>query len=226
MQFYSLNGKLVETSSNESLSSLRILNSAFEQCKVDQNLASNEAFMRSALQLFLDSGANWSVPGAAIASHKVSPVENDFRNSNVYLKFKFFNEELTNIDAQQSKAVQSIYPACCVYVVFELEHSKRLCLQSLEVPDVVANGCVSAHSVKSSSKFRNEVLDVLEPTEPNNILWANVEITPLDRRIRQFASILLSGGVLVASYFIVQSVGGSSSSNQAIVIGLVSDTKL
>jgi hypothetical protein len=129
---------------------------------------------------------------------------------------------LQELDQELRRLAQHAYPVCRVYVVFAQEHSKRVCLQSLEVPDLVSSGLMADSSGSTRALFRGEVLEVLEPPEPNNILWRNLEVTDLQRRFRQFCSVCLTTGVLTACYFILSVIPLKDSTAIGIVVGVVS----
>jgi hypothetical protein len=68
-------------------------------------------------------------------------------------------------------AAQRYYPTCRVYVTFELESEQRRCKQAMEVPDISAYLNLKK-DVLPEHMYRGEnVLDVVEPPEPDAILW-------------------------------------------------------
>eukprot|EP01033_Poteriospumella_lacustris_P004524 gene4524-3233_t len=113
------------------------------------------------------------------------------------------------------------YPVCRVYCTFEKEEQQRLCLQELEVPDINAMLDIKDYS-NTRLLFRNEnVLNVKEPCEPDNILWANLSTNKMTRLASSIFSVLISVGLLVAVWFITDIVGNRNSSALGIVIGCI-----
>lgn len=113
------------------------------------------------------------------------------------------------------------YPVCRVYCTFEKEEQQRLCLQELEVPDINAVLNIKDYS-NTRLLFRNEnVLNVKEPCEPDNILWANLSTNKMTRLVSSIFSVLISVGLLVAVWFITDVVGNRNPSALGIVIGCI-----
>lgn len=131
---------------------------------------------------------------------------------------------LATIDQQLVVIAEKVYPVCRVYATFEMEACKRICLDALEVPDIEAycgaGACCS--SGKTTVQFENDVLDVVEPPEPSNVLWENLEVTDYHRRFRQLLSAGGSVLVLWACLLLVQYFSYSPTL-VGIIVGLVSN---
>jgi len=50
------------------------------------------------------------------------------------------------------------------------------------------------------------LLDVIEPTEPDNILWENTEVGDFQRRRLQFVASALACGIIIVCFYIMQTV--------------------
>lgn len=227
-----------------------VMQNAYHHAIEAENLEVNEAFMRSALSTLFAHAAdifpvgrvvnNMNTSGATsnesaefaaapghvmVAASKVQPMgvgELSLEANALISESERVSARLREIDLEVNKLSQHVYPVCRVYVVFAQEFNKRICIQSLEVPDLVSSGVMADTTGSTRALFRGEVLEVLEPPEPNNILWRNLEISDSYRRLRQFCSICLTAGVLTGCYFIISLIPLKQSTNIGIVVGIVS----
>jgi hypothetical protein len=65
------------------------------------------------------------------------------------------------------------------------------------------------------------VLDVIEPPEPDNIIWRNMEVNPVRRRLLTFFFHILSSGILIMAYYLILEAKKVSVSMLALSIGCV-----
>jgi hypothetical protein len=87
---------------------------------------------------------------------------------------------LHNLEAQLAEAYVKRYEACRVYVTFETEKEKQTALKELEVPgiDAILDRPNKSRSDSQRHAFRGRnILDIVEPAEPNNIIWKNAEVS-------------------------------------------------
>jgi len=216
------------------------MHTAFSKAIKAENLGMNEEFVRlavttmasSASDVFPNGGksarSRGTVDGGeSVAAAKVVPARGlSAEAAALIAEAERVATKLNELDAKVKVLSQHVYPACRVYVVFAQEHSKRVCLQSLEVPDLVSSGIMADTSGSTHALFRGEVLEVLEPPEPNNVLWRNLEVTDMNRRLRQFCSVCLTVGVLIACYYIISTIPLKESTSIGIVVGIVSRNML
>jgi hypothetical protein len=116
------------------------------------------------------------------------------------------------------------YPVARVYAIFELEEEQRLCLQALEVPDIVA--IFDLHSSTYTSQARklfrkHDVLNVQEPVEPDDVLYFNLGLSRGTRLTNQVLSISGTIGVYIAVWYFVAIVKQTISPYLGLVISLV-----
>lgn len=132
---------------------------------------------------------------------------------------------LLRLKERFARALQEVcrrtFPVCRVYCTFELEEHQRLCLKELEVPDINAILDIKDRS-QTRKLFRNDnVLNVKEPCEPDNILWANLGITTSRRMWSNALSIVISIGLLAAVWYITLAVRVSAPNVIGFVIGVI-----
>lgn len=73
-------------------------------------------------------------------------------------------------------------------MTFEYEEHQRLCLTELKVPDIEAILDIKDYSNAKRLFRADSVLDVREPPEPDNILWANLML-PTRKKVSDATSI-------------------------------------
>lgn len=129
-------------------------------------------------------------------------------------------KDYAKVNEKLEKAYLQTYPTCRVYVTFEFEESKQLCMKELEVPDIYA--ILDLKQSHPRNMFRGgNVLDVSEPPEPDSVLWENIEIKRLDKMYYEGMADILTIAVLVGSYYIIDYTLGSTSLVLSIIIGFV-----
>ena len=85
--------------------------------------------------------------------------------------------KLQDIESRLNEAYIQRYDACRVYVTFETEEEQSSVLRELEVPNIEA---ILDRPVPHTRAFRGvNTLDVVEPAEPDNVLWQNLELLPM-----------------------------------------------
>lgn len=130
-----------------------------------------------------------------------------------------YAKRLEKLEAELATAYTLTYPTCRVYVTFEQEEHQRLCLEELEVPDIAA--ILDLKSLQPRKMFRGtNVLDVCEPPEPDNVLWENVELGRRRKMLYEFIGNLVTLGMLVACYFIIDKAQDLSSLFLSFVIAV------
>lgn len=118
------------------------------------------------------------------------------------------------------EASKMTYEACRVFVSFEAEQEQRLCLRELDVSEL--NAITDTGVSEERKKFRGKhILDVCESAEPNNILWFNLELSWVERKVRFVAAWLLSFATFTACYFLVGFTYSAAPSTVPIVIGAI-----
>jgi hypothetical protein len=131
----------------------------------------------------------------------------------------YWRKKLFEIDQKLNSMYLKTYPACKVYVTFELESHKHLALNELEVPDYQAIFDIKSTSLNYRSLFRGDnVLNIAEPPEPDNILWSNLETKTWMKQLSRILGKILSIAFLIASYFIVTKARAISSTALSIVV--------
>ncbi|KAJ1390231.1 hypothetical protein B484DRAFT_409076, partial [Ochromonadaceae sp. CCMP2298] len=111
-------------------------------------------------------------------------------------------EALRLVDAQLEEALSRDYPVCRVYVIFETEMEQRRCLRELEVPDYQA--FLDSGGDKELLFRGTNVLDVVEPPEPDSVLWENLELDMWEKAKHVAAANLIALALLFALYWIVE----------------------
>ncbi|KAJ1426722.1 hypothetical protein B484DRAFT_397468 [Ochromonadaceae sp. CCMP2298] len=121
-----------------------------------------------------------------------------------------FTARMKKIDEELEAAYALPYPACRVFITFDLEQHQRLCLQEMEVPDIVA--ILDLKALEPRKLFRGKnVLDVTEPPEPEAVLWENLETSRGKLMWRETVSNVGAACVLVACYYLVTTVSAHGS---------------
>jgi hypothetical protein len=82
---------------------------------------------------------------------------------------------LGELEIKLAEAYLQRCDACRVYVTFETEEEQQAVLRDLEVPDIEA---ILDRPVAHSKAFRGRnILNIVEPAEPDNMIWENTEIS-------------------------------------------------
>lgn len=136
------------------------------------------------------------------------------------LRLGFYQHKLDEYAKQLSEQCRSSFPVCRVYVTFEHEEHQRLCLKEMEVPDI--NALLDLQDAKKTKKsFRDAVLDIVEPPEPDNIIWRNLEAKVCYRICRRLLSVSVALGMLVCTWYVIQFTKVVSPGFLAFVIGMI-----
>lgn len=116
---------------------------------------------------------------------------NNNKQINIEIKLKILERKL-------QLALLDSYPVNRVYVTFEKEHYQRLALDTLEVPNYLANND-QAYNGKWRNAYRSSnILNLQESEEPDAILWENTEISSNFKLIITTINRLLVVGILAA----------------------------
>jgi hypothetical protein len=125
---------------------------------------------------------------------------------------------LCEVNKQLVEASKLTYEACRVFVSFEAEQEQRLCLRELDVSELAA--ITDSGVSEERKKFRGRhILEVSESAEPNNILWFNLELSWIERKLRFMVAWLVSFAIFTACYFLVDFTYSVAPSAVPIVIG-------
>ncbi|CAB9497646.1 protease [Seminavis robusta] len=92
------------------------------------------------------------------------------------------------------------YELSKVYVTFETEEGQRSALEALSASrvDIIMN---NTHNIPPSAIFRDRVLRVIDPTEPNAVRWQDLSDSKLYRVLASFANFIVTIGLIaVAGY--------------------------
>ncbi len=136
-------------------------------------------------------------------------------------RYHILTKKLSKLDKQIQVALRNKYPVTKVFITFEFEEHQRLCLQSLEVPDINAYfDCLDKSQGRKLFRGVN-VLNVQEPPEADNIRWENLSYSITSRFFRQFISWVLTMAILAASWYLIKITNKVSSTFLATVIGVV-----
>lgn len=133
----------------------------------------------------------------------------------------YYSDKLQQYAKKLEDKSRRSYPVCRVYVTFEHEEHQRLCLKENEVPDVYAMLDIRDKSQTKRYFRSSNVLDIVEPPEPDNIIWGNLEVPIWKRVIRRLISGIVSLGVLVCVWYVVRYTQLISPGFLAITIGFI-----
>ncbi|RYH05485.1 hypothetical protein EON65_44565 [archaeon] len=133
----------------------------------------------------------------------------------------YYTHKLQQYAKELEDKCRRSYPVCRVYVTFEHEEHQRLCLRDNEVPDMYAMLDIRDKSQTKRYFRSSHVLDVVEPPEPDSIIWGNLEVPMWKRVIRRFISGMVSLGVLVCVWYVVRFTQLVSPGFLAIAIGFI-----
>jgi len=144
---------------------------------------------------------------------------------------------LQRLELLLQEAYKLSYRVSKVFVTFDLEDEQRQALESLTISffqsvtdeglqdqDLTTVGHEHRNLEVAVEKFRGRnALYVSEPSEPDNINWQGIEVTPVERYARQLISLLLSCGVLAASFILTAYVNKVQPSSVVYVVAFVSE---
>lgn len=125
------------------------------------------------------------------------------------------------INKKLQKAYQQSYPTCKIYVTFDAEEQKKLCIRELEVPDIQAMLNLRGNTPKRYIFRSASVLDVHEPPEPDSILWENLEIHPSIRLVCTLVTYILCATLLIALFFVLDEISKQSDYVFAVCVGIL-----
>jgi hypothetical protein len=137
----------------------------------------------------------------------------------ILLKIDKLTKRLTSINEELAKEYLKSYKVCRIYVTYEHEEHQRLALQSLEVPDFNAIFDIKDLSNAKTLFRTNNVLNVIEPVEPNNVNWENLSYDySYKKLVRYFLSFAFSAGALIAVWYVIVN---ARDGNKAFQLGAV-----
>ena len=131
---------------------------------------------------------------------------------------KYWVSQLCKTNMHIDKAMKKTYDTCRVFVSFETEQEQRLCLRELKVSmrEAIWDTGVS----DERKRFRRKhVLEVRESAEPNNILWKNLELSFVSKKLRFLVAWAISIGVYAVSYYMVDQTYTRNPSYVPLLIG-------
>jgi hypothetical protein len=137
------------------------------------------------------------------------------------------NLQLTKLNTELTQLFLKSYPVCRVYVTYEYEEQQRLALSQLEVPDLYAKLDIKDFS-NSKTLFRHkDVLNIVEPYEPDNILWENLSYgSKSSKFLRVTFSYILFLLCLVTVWYVIDGAKELKSSFQLGIVVAVYDMAL
>eukprot|EP01031_Cornospumella_fuschlensis_P027375 gene27375-33065_t len=109
----------------------------------------------------------------------------------------YYATKLQRYEKKLEDKCRRSYPVCRVYVTFEHEEHQRLCLKENEVPDIYALLDIRDKSQTKRYFRSSHVLDIVEPPEPDNIIWGNLEVPIWKRILRRIISGLVSLAITI-----------------------------
>lgn len=115
------------------------------------------------------------------------------------------------------------YDVVKVYVTFETEHAQRTALETLSVGKVVAS-MNSTSSIPDIAVFRDRVLSIVEPCEPNAVRWLDLGAGSFRRIFFRVFNLAITVGVVVIAIFIVDSVRSHSTTAAAMLVTILNST--
>jgi predicted RND superfamily exporter protein len=110
-------------------------------------------------------------------------------------KYDVLDKKIMKLKRRVERQCRRTYAVNRVFVTYELEQAQRHCIRELEVADYVA--IFNIHDNQGSKLFRNEVLDVEEPAEPDTIIWENLKIAKKDRLYYDTRGLLVTGEMMM-----------------------------
>lgn len=128
-------------------------------------------------------------------------------------------KKIDKLDIKLSKQYLHSFRVYRIYVTYEYEEHQRLCLQSLEVPDIYAKFDIKDLS-NMKNLFRNEnVLNVIEPVEPDNVLWQYLAYEHSNKRLFR---IFLSYATTILTFTAVwYSIVAAQSYHNSVFLGFI-----
>mmetsp|Transcript_25674 Transcript_25674/g.55541 ORF Transcript_25674/g.55541 Transcript_25674/m.55541 type:complete len:624 (-) Transcript_25674:84-1955(-) len=130
---------------------------------------------------------------------------------------KRISRKMDKAQRRLDEAAKHYYPACRIYVTFQLESEQRRCKQAMEVPDIMAMLNLKRDVLPEHMHRGVNVLDVVEPPEPEAILWENVEMRRNKKNFFELLTKIATLALLVACFFLV-ALSSTSSLLLAVVI--------
>ena len=105
---------------------------------------------------------------------------------------------------------KEVYDVVKVYVTFESEEGQRAALTALSVGkiDAITN---NTSSIPSEAVFRDRVLKIEEPCEPNAVRWMDLGAGTFRRLFFRALNLAITGGIVVVALYAVEAVRARAS---------------
>ena len=110
-------------------------------------------------------------------------------------KYDRLDKKIMKLKRRVERQCRRTYAVNRVFVTYELEQAQRHCIRELEVADYIA--LFNIQDNQGSKLFRNEVLDVEEPAEPDTIIWENLKIAKKDRLYYDTRGFIVTGEMMM-----------------------------
>eukprot|EP01039_Chlorochromonas_danica_P007077 gene7080-7827_t len=137
-------------------------------------------------------------------------------------RIHYHKEQVEKYSRLVDELSRKSYPVCRVYASFEHEEHQRLCIKETEVPDIYAMLDIRPTWYRDRSVFRStSILNIIEPPEPDNVIWRNLGISWRRRFVRRIYSVLGTMALYVLTYYIVEYTRQISPGFLAVVIGVI-----
>jgi hypothetical protein len=136
----------------------------------------------------------------------------------VSAKLKKCLVRLAVVDEDLKKLYRESYAVIRVYVTFETEEFKAACLNDVNIPDF--NAIFDIITPNARVLFRgSNVLNIIEPHEPDNILWDNLCVHDTTRQWSKLLGLLMYVAMVAGAYFAIvfTSIEGSIFALSAVV---------
>lgn len=115
------------------------------------------------------------------------------------------------------------YDVVKVYVTFETEEGQRSALETLAVGKI-DSARNNTSSVAGGFVFRDRVLKIEEPCEPNAVRWLDLGAGTFRRIFARVVNIIITGAAILLSVVVVDRVRKYSTAGAAVMITLLNST--
>lgn len=131
------------------------------------------------------------------------------------------SKTLIAVEEKCRELLQKEYVTSAVFVTFETEKAQRHVLDALSVGkhDLIRN---NTSAVDPSYLFRGKyLLDVVESVEPSSVRWQDLDDSLTKRLLQRAVTSLVTAGIVVVGFFIVQKAYRTNVTLSAYVIALL-----
>jgi hypothetical protein len=152
--------------------------------------------------------------------NEVNNLQDHSKYNQMWLKrLDKLHRNLTDLNNELAQLYLKSYKVCRVFVTYEYEEHQRLALANLEVPDLYAKFDLKDLSNAKALFRRSSVLNVVEPQEPDNIMWGHLSYEYNNLKfLRYILSYALCIGALVGVWYAIRN---ASELNNPTLLGFV-----